>query len=146
MTLTNEEICAAMTSSATSYVEYTINSASGVWTVNASQLTGNTFLQCRGRKGSYIKTPAFEKDIKSVTLHFAPSKTVYADNVYCVFPASWTAPTEDAAYPETGNVGRAVTVADSYTLKIPVEAGNKQVCVSIIGTYSYYLDHIDVEL
>ena len=145
-TLTNEEICAAMTSSATSYVEYTINSASGVWTVNASQLTGNTFLQCRGRKGSYIKTPEFEKDIKSVTLHFAPSKSVYADNVYCVFPASWTAPTEDAAYPETGNVGRAVTVADSYTLTIPVEAGNKQVCVSIIGTYSYYLDHIDVEL
>ena len=146
MTLTNAEICAAMTSSATSYVDYTINSASGVWTVNASQLTGNTFLQCRGRKGSYIKTPEFEKDIKSVTLHFSSEKKVYADNVYCVFPASWTASTEDAAYSEDGNVGRAVTTAESYTLTIPVEAGNKQVNISIIGTYSYYLDHIDVEL
>ena len=146
MTLTNAEICAAMTSSETSYVDYTINSASGVWTVNASQLTGNTFLQCRGRKGSYIKTPEFEKDIKSVTLHFSSEKKVYADNVYCVFPASWTASTEDAAYSEDGNVGRAVTTAESYTLTIPVEAGNKQVNISIIGTYSYYLDHIDVEL
>lgn len=146
MTLTNAEICTAMTSSATSYVDYTINSASGVWTVNASQLTGNTFLQCRGRKGSYIKTPEFEKDIKSVTLHFSSEKKVYADNVYCVFPASWTASTEDAAYSEDGNVGRAVTTAESYTLTIPVEAGNKQVNISIIGTYSYYLDHIDVEL
>ena len=63
-----------------------------------------------------------------------------------MFPASWTASTEDAAYSEDGNVGRAVTTAESYTLTIPVEAGNKQVNISIIGTYSYYLDHIDVEL
>ena len=144
-TLTNEEICAAMTSSETSYGEYTISSASGVWTVNASQLNSNTFLQCRGRKGSYIMTPLFEKDIKSVTIHFTDKKSVYADNVYCAFPASWTVPTEDAAYPEDGNVGRAVTDG-SYSVTIPVEDGNKQVYVSIIGTYSYYVDHIDVEL
>ncbi len=145
MTLTNAEICAMMTSAETSYVDYTIESASGVWTVNASQNNANTFLQCRGRKGSYIKTPAFEKDIKSVTLHFSEAKSVYADNVYCAFPAAWTAPTEDAAYPEDGNVGRAVTDG-SYSVTIPVAAGNKQVSVSLIGTYSYYIDHIDVEL
>ena len=144
-TLTNAEICAAMTSSETSYVEYTIESASGVWTVNASQLNTNTFLQCRGRKGSYIKTPAFEKDIKSVTIHFSEAKSVYADNTYCAFPATWAAPTEDAAYPEDGNVGKAVTDG-SYSLTIPVNAGNKQVCISMTGgTYAYYLDHIDVE-
>lgn len=145
LTLTNAEICAAMTSSETSYVEYTIESASGVWTVNASQLNTNTFLQCRGRKGSYIKTPAFEKDIKSVTIHFSEAKSVYENNTYCAFPATWTAPTEDAAYPEDGNVGKAVTDG-SYSLTIPVNAGNKQVCISITGgTYTYYLDHIDVE-
>ena len=143
MTLTNAEICAAMTSSETSYVEYTIESASGTWTVNASQNNANTFLQCRGRKGSYIKTPAFDQDIKSVTLHFSEAKSVYADNVYCVFPSTWTAPTEDAAYPEDGNVGKATTDGSS-SLTIPVNAGNKQVYISIIGTYSYYLDHIDV--
>ena len=144
-TLTNAEICAAMTSSETSYVEYTIESASGVWTVNASQLNTNTFLQCRGRKGSYIKTPAFEKDIKSVTIHFSEAKSVYENNTYCAFPAAWTAPAEDAAYPEDGNVGKAVTDG-SYSLTIPVNAGNKQVCISMTGgTYTYYLDHIDVE-
>lgn len=145
LTLTNAEICAAMTSSETSYVEYNIESASGVWTVNASQLNTNTFLQCRGRKGSYIKTPAFEKDIKSVTIHFSEAKSAYANNTYCAFPAAWTAPAEDAAYPEDGNVGKAVTDG-SYSLTIPVNAGNKQVCISMTGgTYTYYLDHIDVE-
>ena len=144
-TLTNAEICAAMTEDNFSYVDYTIQSASGVWTVNASKSKENTFLQCRGQKGSYIKTPLFEKDIKSVTIHFTTAKKVYSDNTYCVFPATWTATTAAAAYPEDGNVGKAVTAADSYSLKIPVNAGNKQVCVSIIGTYSYYLDHIDVE-
>ena len=142
-TLTNAEICAAMTSTGTSYVDYTIESASGLWTVNASQLNTNTFLQCRGRKGSYIKTPEFDKDIKSVTLHFSAEKSVYANNTYCAFPATWTAPTEDAAYPEDGNVGKAVTDG-SYSVTIPVNAGNKQVCLALIGTYSYYLDHIDV--
>ena len=143
MTLTNAEIVAAMTSTETSYVDYTIESASGVWTVNASRLNTNTFLQCRGKKGGYIKTPAFEKDIKSVTIHFTTAKSVYANNTYAVFPATWTAPTADAAYPDTGNVGTAVTDG-SYSLTIPVNAGNKQVYISIIGTYSYYLDHIDV--
>lgn len=145
VSLTNAEILAAMTSSETSYAEYTIASASGDWTVNASQNKDNTYLQCRGRKGSYIKTPLFEKDIKAVTLHFSDAKSVYADNVYCAFPATWTVPTEDAAYPEDGNVGKAVTDG-SYSLTIPVAEGNKQVYVSIIGTYAYYLDHIDVEL
>ena len=145
MTLTNEEICAAMTSSETSYQDYTIESASGVWTVNASKNSGNTFLQCRGKKGAYIKTPEFDKEIKSVTIYFSEAKSVYANNTYCVFPATWTAPTEDAAYPETGNVGKAVTDG-SYVLTIPVDPGNKQVSISIIGTYAYYLDHIDVEL
>lgn len=142
-TLTNAEICAAMTSSETSYVEYTIESASGVWTVNASQNKANTFLQCRGKKGGYIKTPEFDKDIKSVTIHFTSAKSVYSDNTYCVFPSTWVVPTADAVYPEDGNVGKAVTDG-SYSLTIPVDAGNKQVYVSIIGTYSYYLDHIDV--
>lgn len=145
VTLTNAEICAAMTSSETAYSEYTIESASGVWTVNASKNKDNTFLQCRGKKGGFIKTPAFDKDIKSVTLHFTDKKSVYANNVYCAFPSTWTAPTADAAYPEDGNVGRAVTDG-SYSITIPVEEGNKQVYVSIIGTYAYYLDHIDVEL
>ena len=144
LSLTNAEICAAMTSSETSYQDYTIESASGVWTVNASKNKDNTFLQCRGKKGAYIKTPAFDKEIKYVTLHFSEAKSVYADNVFCVFPSTWTAPTEDAAYPEDGNVGRAVTDG-SYTLKIPVNAGNKQVSISIIRTNAYYIDHIDVE-
>ena len=91
----------------------------------------------------FIKTPEFDKDIKSVTIHFTSAKSVYANNTYCVFPSTWTAPTADAAYPETGNVGKAVTDG-SYSLTIPVEAGNKQVYISIIGTYAYYLDHIDV--
>lgn len=143
MTLTNAEICKALTSTSTSYVEYTIKSASGDWTVNASQLNTNTFLQCRGKKGGYIKTPEFDKDIKSVTIHFTTAKSVHANNTYCVFPSTWTAPTADAAYPEDGNVGKAVTDG-SYSLTIPVDAGNKQVYISIIGTYSYYLDHIDV--
>ena len=143
LTLTNAEICAAMTSSETSYQNYTIESASGVWTVNASRNNANTFLQCRGKKGAYIQTPLFENDIKSVTIHFSEAKKVYANNVYCVFPSTWTAPTEDAAYPEDGNVGRAVTDG-SYSLTIPVEEGNKQVYISIIGTFAYYLDHIDV--
>lgn len=142
-TLTNAEICAAMTSSETSYVEYTIESASGVWTVNASQNKANTFLQCRGKKGGYIKTPEFDKDIKSVTIHFTSAKSVYSNNIYCVFPSTWVVPTADAVYPEDGNVGKAVTDG-SYSLTIPVDAGNKQVYVSIIGNYSYYLDHIDV--
>lgn len=145
VTLTNAEILAALTSSETSYTEYTIASASGQWTVNASQNKDNTYLQCRGKKGAYIKTPLFEKDIKSVTLHFSEAKSVYADNVYCAFPATWTVPTADAAYPEDGNVGKAVTDG-SYSLTIPVAEGNKQVYVTIIGTYAYYLDHIDVEL
>ena len=143
LTLTNAEILAALTSSSTSYTEYSIESASGTWTVNASQNKANTFLQCRGKKGAYIKTPSFEKEIKSVTIHFSEAKSVYANNVYCVFPSTWTAPTADAAYPEDGNVGKAVTDG-SYSLTIPVEAGNKQVYISIIGTYAYYLDHIDV--
>ena len=143
LTLTNAEICAAMTSSSTSYATYTIESASGNWTVNASQNKSNTFLQCRGKKGGYIQTPEFDKDIKSVTIHFTTAKGVYADNTYCVFPSTWTAPTADAAYPEDGNVGKAVTDG-SYSLTIPVDAGNKQVYISIIGTYAYYLDHIDV--
>ena len=146
MTLTNAEICAAMTTDETSYTDYTIESASGVWTVNAFKSTKNTFLQCRGKKGAYIKTPAFDRDIKSVTIHFSAAKSVYADNVYCAFPATWTAPTADAAYPEDGNVGKAVTVKDSYSLTIPVAAGNKQVCISMTGgTFAYYLDHIDVQ-
>jgi hypothetical protein len=145
MTLTNDEILAAMTATDFSYADYTIESASGAWTVNASRNKDNTFLQCRGKKGSYIKTPAFDRDIKSVTIHFTTAKSVYADNIYCAFPATWTAPTEDAAYTEDGNIGKAVTVKDSYSLTIPVAAGNKQVCISIIGTYSYYLDHIDVQ-
>ena len=143
VTLTNAEICAVMTSSETAYSEYTIESASGVWTVNASKNKDNTFLQCRGKKGGFIKTPAFDKDIKSVTLHFTDKKSVYPDNVYCAFPSTWTVPTEDAAYPEDGNVGKAVTDG-SYSVTIPVAEGNKQVYVSIISTYSYYLDHIDV--
>ena len=144
LTLTNAEICAAMTSTETSYVEYTIESASGVWTVNASRNNANTFLQCRGKKGAYIKTPAFEQDIKSVTLHFSEAKSVYANNVFCVFPSTWTVPTADAAYPEDGNVGKATTDG-SYSLTIPVNAGNKQVYISLIRTNAYYIDHIDVE-
>ena len=143
LTLTNAEICAAMTSSETTYVDYTIESASGVWTVNASRNNANTFLQCRGKKGAYIKTPAFEQDIKSVTLYFSEAKSVYADNVYCVFPSTWTVPTADAAYPEDGNVGKAITDG-SYSLTIPVNAGNKQVYIALIRTNAYYIDHIDV--
>lgn len=143
LTLTNAEICAAMTSTSTSYADYTIDSESGVWTVNASQYSSNTYLQCRGRKGGYIKTPEFDQDIKSVTIHFSSAKAVYSDNVYCVFPSTWTVPTEDAAYPEDGNAGKAVTDGTS-SLTIPVNSGNKQVYISIIGTYAYYLDHIDV--
>ena len=144
LSLTNAEICAAMTSSETSYQNYTIESASGIWTVNASRNKGNTFLQCRGKKGAYIKTPSFEHDIKSVTLHFSEAKPIYSNNVYCVFPSTWTVPTADAAYPEDGNVGRAVT-DKSYSLTIPVAAGNKQVYISLMRTNAYYLDHIDVE-
>lgn len=145
VTLTNAEIVAAMTSTETSYVDYTIESASGVWTVNAQQLKGNTYLQCRGHKGSYIKTPAFEKDIKSVTIHFSTAKDVYKDNTYCVFPGTWVPDTVEnkVAYSADGNVGTAVTDG-TYSLTIPVNAGNKQVCISMIGAYSYYLDHIDV--
>lgn len=145
LTLTNAEICAAMTSTSYTYEEYTIESASGVWTVNACRHQDNTFLQCRGKKGAYIKTPEFENDIKSVTLYFSEAKSVYSDNTYCVFPSSWTVPTEDAAYPEDGNVGKAVTDG-SYILTIPVDSGNKQVYISLIRTNAYYLDHIDVEL
>ena len=115
-----------------------------MWTVNASRNKANTYLQCRGKKGAYIKTPAFDQDIKSVTLHFSEAKSVYADNVYCVFPSTWTVPTADAAYPEDGNVGRAVTDT-SYSLTIPVNAGNKQVYISLMRTNAYYIDHIDVE-
>lgn len=80
-----------------------------------------------------------------MTIHFSEAKSAYANNTYCAFPATWTAPAEDAAYPEDGNVGKAVTDG-SYSLTIPVNAGNKQVCISITGgTYTYYLDHIDVE-
>ena len=143
LTLTNAEICAAMTSSETSYQTYTIESASGVWTVNASRNKDNTFLQCRGKKGAYIKTPEFDKDIKSVTLHFTDQKPVYSNNVYCAFPSTWTVPTADAVYPEDGNVGRAVTDG-SYSVTIPVAEGNKQVYVSLIRTNAYYVDHIDV--
>lgn len=143
LTLTNDEILAAMISDGTSYVEYEIESESGKWTVNASQLKTNTFLQCRGRKGSYIKTPEYSWDIKSVTLYFVEGKNTYA-NTYCAFPSTWVAPSEDKAYAEDGNVGKAVSVAGEPSVTIPVEAGNKQVCVSIIGTHSYYLDHIDV--
>jgi hypothetical protein len=144
-TLTNAEICAAMTSSSTSYADYTIESESGTWTVNASQNKNNTFLQCRGHKGSYIKTPEFDKDIKSVTIHFASAKSVYSGNTYCAFPSTWTPTQEDkVAYLETGNVGKAVTDG-SYSLTIPVNAGNKQVCIAMTGgTYAYYLDHIEV--
>ena len=142
-TLTNDEIIDAMTGTDNSYSTYDITSASGTWTVNASRNKENTFLQCRGKKGGYIKTPAFDKDIKSVTIHFSSAKSVYKDNTYCAFPSTWTAPTADAAYPETGNVGKAVTDG-SYSLTIPVAAGNKQVYISIISTYAYYLDHIDV--
>ena len=142
-TLTNAEILALMNASDSSYSTYEISSTSGTWTVNAARNKANTFLQCRGKKGGFIKTPAFDKDIKSVTIHFTTAKQVYANNVYCVFPSTWTAPTEDAAYPETGNVGKATT-DDSQSLTIPVAAGNKQVYISIIGTYAYYLDHIDV--
>ena len=144
LTLTNAEICAAMTSTSTSYTNYTIESASGVWTVNASQNQNNTYLQCRGKNGAYILTPEFDKDIKSVTLYFSTAKSVYADNIYCVFPSTWTVPTTvDTAYPEDGNVGRAVTDG-SYSLTIPVDAGNKQVYISLIRTNAYYIDHIDV--
>lgn len=145
VTLTNAEIVAAMTSTETSYVEFTIESASGLWTVNAQQLQGNTYLQCRGHKGSYIKTPAFEKDIKSVTIHFSTAKDVYEGNTYCVFPGTWVPDTvaNKVAYSANGNVGTAVTDG-TYSLTITVNAGNKQVCISMIGAYSYYLDHIDV--
>ena len=147
MTLTNAEILAALAqanSSDYSYVTYDITSASGTWNVNASRHKDNTFLQCRGKNGSYIKTPAFEKDIKSVTIHFSSAKSVYADNVYCVFPSTWEVPTTtDTIYPEDGNVGKAVT-DDTYSLTIPVNAGNKQVYISLIRTNAYYLDHIDV--
>ena len=143
VTLTNAEILALMTASDSSYSTYEISSTSGTWTVNAARNKANTFLQCRGKKGGFIKTPAFDKDIKSVTIHFTTAKQVYANNVYCAFPSTWTAPTADAAYPETGNVGKATTDG-SQSLTIPVAAGNKQVYISIIGTYAYYLDHIDV--
>ena len=142
-TLTNAEILPLMTASDSSYSTYEISSTSGTWTVNAARNKANTFLQCRGKKGGFIKTPAFDKDIKSVTIHFSSAKDVYANNTYCAFPSTWTAPTADAAYPDTGNVGKAVTDG-SYSLTIPVAAGNKQVYISIIGTYAYYLDHIDV--
>lgn len=144
LTLTNEEICAAMTVDETGYTDYTIESESGLWTVNAYKNTANKFLQCRGKKGAYIKTPEFSWDIKSVTIHFSELKSVYENNTYCVFPSDWEAPTEDAAYPEDGNIGKAVTDG-SYSLTIPVNEGHKQVCISIVlGTYAYYLDHIDV--
>ena len=143
VTLTNAEIIPYMTESDYSYYEYTIESASGLWTVNASRSNENTFLQCRGKKGSFIKTPEFDKDIKSVTLYFTDKKQVYSGNIYCAFPSTWTVPTADAAYPEDGNVGRAVTDG-SYSVTIPVAEGNKQVYVSLIRTNAYYVDHIDV--
>lgn len=144
LTLTNAEICAVMTSTEQTYVNYTIESASGVWTVNASRYKNNTFLQCRGKNGAYIKTPEFDQDIKSITLHFSDEKSVYANNIYCVFPSTWTVPTTaDTAYSEDGNVGRAVTDG-TYSLTIPVNTGNKQVYISLIRTSAYYLDHIDV--
>lgn len=80
-----------------------------------------------------------------MTIHFSTAKGVYADNTYCAFPATWTPTTEDkVAYLEDGNVGKAVTDG-SYSLTIPVNAGNKQVRIAMTGgTYAYYLDHIDV--
>ena len=78
-----------------------------------------------------------------MTLHFTDKKSVYANNVYCSFPSTFTVPTADEAYPEDGNVGRAVTDG-SYSVTIPVAEGNKQVYVSLIRTNAYYVDHIDV--
>ena len=68
---------------------------------------------------------------------------MHAWNFSYIFPSTWTVPTSGDAYPETGNVGKAVTDG-SYSLTIPVAAGNKQVYISLIRTNAYYLDHIDV--
>lgn len=144
--LSNSEILAMMDASDFTYSTFKIPSASGEWTVNAARNKDNKYLQVRGQKGSFIQTPVFDKDIKSVTINFSTEKNLYADNVYCAFPGNWTGySVASGAYSEEGNVGKAVTDG-SASITIPVANGNNQVVISLIGTYAYYVDSIDVEL
>lgn len=89
VTLTNAEIIAALSAgetTANSYKDVTIASASGTWTGNMNAKNDLTFIQIRNNKGAHLKSPTFSGNIAKIdlTVNGGTGSSVAARDFYAI--------------------------------------------------------------
>ena len=148
-TLTNKEICDWLTannSTSNSYVNVSIESESGVWTANMSAHKNNTFIQFRNKSNSFIKTPVFDKPIKSISFKVSTKQTT-SRNIYVV-PTNATFPSGDTAYSTsnilTTNYGNVATGNTGGTVIINLSDTTQNQVMIVAQGGATYVDEISV--
>ena len=89
LTLTNAEIVAALsagTTTANSYADVTITSASGTWKGNMNAKNDLTFIQIRNKNGACLVSPTFGSNISKIelTVNGGTGNNVQARNFYAI--------------------------------------------------------------
>ena len=148
-TLTNKEICDWLTandSTSSSYVNVSIESESGVWTANMSANKSNTFIQFRNKSNSFIKTPVFDKPIKSISFKMNAKQTS-SRNIYVV-PTNATFPSGDTAYSTSNilatNYGSVATGTTGGTVIINLSDTTQNQVMIVAQGGAIYVDEISV--
>lgn len=97
--LTNEEIKASIASNSQTkdqYESFSIESASGTWSVNANAKNTITYIQIRNKSGAKIVSPSFDKAIDKIVLDMN-AKATTARKIHAI-PTSTTVPTSTDNY------------------------------------------------
>ena len=89
VSLTNAEIVAALsagTTTANSYADVTITSASGTWKGNMNAKNDLTFIQIRNNKNAHLTSPVFASNISKIelTVNGGSGTSVAARNFYAI--------------------------------------------------------------
>lgn len=154
--LTNAEIVAAV-SSGNSYTDVTINSASGTWTGNMYASSSAKFIQIRNSKGSFLKTPVFEKEISKIEFMMTADKNSTVERTLMALPADFEVPSGDTKYGsisgnpfDAASLGEVTAPAPATTTPVVlnVAAGHKQIIICTVGGTngggSTYIDSLKV--
>lgn len=147
--LTSAEISKALVDfgqTVSDYKDFTITSASGNWSANASAKNDLTYLQLRAKSGSHVLSPVFAKNIVSIKININASTTA-GRQVY-IMPADFVAPTgsytaTDFATSLAVSDKTADKVAQSFTLTPSSSAKQFNMCVLGGATY---IDSIEINL
>ena len=106
----------------------------------------NTFIQFRNKSNSFIKTPVFDKPIKSISFKVSTKQTT-SRNIYVV-PTNATFPSGDTAYSTSNilatNYGNVATGNTGGTVIINLSDTTQNQVMIVAQGGATYVDEISV--